>query len=956
MPYSARRSNPIALRRTLQFVSLLVGSLIVPLVPRHASAQDLQQLETHFETHVRPLLVARCVGCHGPLKQEAGLRLDSGSAVQVGGDSGPVLVAGNSRESLLIQAIERSSGLEMPPDRPLEPAEIEAFRIWIDQGAYWPVGLDGRDRSLSDQHWAFQSVEPPQVPLESNAERDGGSEAIRPIDRFVAQAQQARGLSPLGEADRATLLRRMSFDLTGLPPSFDEVERFMNDSRPDAYERQLDRTLASARFGEHWARHWLDVARYADNKGYVFFEQKEYPWAWTYRDWVRQSLDADWSYDRFLIDQLAADLVAPNRPAEELAGLGFLAVGGHFVNNSHDIIDDRIDLISRGLTGLTLACARCHDHKYDPLTQADYYALYGVLASCYEPLVPPAIAVVAPGASSGPTDAAAYESELAKRLNDLQSFVQGKVDGLATSGRRRVDEYLLAVHERRRHPSAEEFMLIADPDDINPSMITRYEAYLRDQVDESHPIWGPWIVWSNLDHWDSVEETERAIEPRRETWSPTLVRYLTEPAPSSLAELATRYGVLMRWIDKRHFAIPDPPPAPLDPLDLAHWNWTSDELQAFDAELFALGKPAVLPVQLDWGFLSLFPDRATQGEYNAKLTALEAWMNESQAPVRAMVLVDRPEPVNLPVFLRGNPNRPGQRVARSVYRPGAGRAAVEQGSGRWELAQTLVDPAHPTTDRVWVNRVWMHVLGEPLVESPGDFGLRSDQPLIFELLDHLVVQFRQSDRSSKSLIRELMLSATYRRSSYSDSESLVAMNVDPRNATYWRAHRKRLTYEAMRDSLLQIAEQLSTERGGPALKAIDQWGRRRSLYLFIDRLDVAPVLSRFDFPDPNATSPRRVSTTVPTQALFWMNDQQVESIARELAALSLKLSPAADAKTRIERMIERVWQRPAEAFEVQAALDFLDSESMAHGGTIDESSWVRLAQALLMANETTYID
>ena len=938
-------------------VTLALSLLLAP--PLFAQEPNGEALR-HFETHVRPLLVGHCLGCHGPTRVEGGLRLDSAAAIAAGGDSGVLLVPGRADESLLIEAVERHGDLAMPPERPLESDEIAALRRWVDDGAAWPEGSDGRGADLTAEHWAFLPIANEPTPIDA-----GPSDALRPLDRFLDDARRPLGLPVVGPADRTALLRRLTYDLTGLPPERSDVAAFERDERPDAYERQVDRLLASAKFGEQWGRHWLDVARYADNKGYVFFEQQKYPWAWAYRDWVVQALDRDLPYDRFLLEQLAADRLTDDPDPARLAALGFLTVGGHFINNTHDIVDDRIDAVTRGLTGLTLACCRCHDHKYDPLTQADYYALYGIFASSYEPLVPPSLD--RPGDPTSPTE---YEQELQRRQEDLESFVAGKVAGLAESGRRRVDEYLLAVHERRHHPAAEEFMLIADPNDINPAMITRYEAYLREKTDERHPVWGPWHRFADRNEAAAEGEPLDPNDAERSGWSPGIVAALTRDEPTSVAALAAAYGRLFRAIDdrRRGAAADDATTAnessPEETSNDDLLSGLSDtELGLLEAELFGSGVPAVVPAQLDWGFLSLFPDRATQGEYDKRLKAVEAQLGSPEAPVRAMALLDRPEPVDSAIFLRGNPNRPGEIVPRSVPIPGAAeRIPVANGSGRLELALGLIDPSHPLTDRVWVNRVWMHLFGDPLVSTPGDFGLRSDPPVQRRLLDHLTVRLRDGDRSTKRLIRELVSSAAYRRSSES---SAAGEGIDPENRFWWRQNRKRLSFEAMRDTLLALGGRLSDRRGGPAEPGLEPFGNRRTIYAFVDRLDFAPLMARFDVPDPSATAVERTETTVPPQALFWLNHPEVLQLASETSAMArreLNASPPTDAEfdeRRIEALAERIWQRQPSESERSACREFLKRERSGEPPTDEaatEAVWERLTHALLMSNGTIFVD
>jgi len=341
--------------------------------------------ERFFETSVRPALVAHCLECHGP-KREGGLRLDSREAMLAGNDTGPAILPGKPDQSRLLTVIRYAAGdTQMPPKGKLPDETIAALTEWVKIGAPWPATSDlGGKAAVLDpdawrRHWAFRRVRRPIVPAVRR-----GVWPQSPVDRFVLATLESHGLEPSPEADRRALLRRLSFDLVGMPPTFEETEAFVADPSPDAYERVVDRLLASPQFGEKWARHWLDVARYADTKGYVFNEDRNYPDAWRYRDWVIAAFNDDLPFDRFVTLQLAADRVAPD-DANALAAMGFLTLGRRFLNNRQDILDDRIDVVTRGLMGFTVTCARCHDHKFDPIPTADYYSLYGVFDSSDEP-------------------------------------------------------------------------------------------------------------------------------------------------------------------------------------------------------------------------------------------------------------------------------------------------------------------------------------------------------------------------------------------------------------------------------------------------------------------------------------------------------------------------------------------------------------------------------------------
>jgi hypothetical protein len=401
------------------------------------------QAEEHFEKHVRPILVEYCHVCHGKEKQKAGLRLDSREAILKGSDSGPVLVPREPDKSRLIEVIRYQGETKMPPKQQLPAEAIAALAEWVKQGAPYPAAAStaagGSKRTATDPakgHWAFRPASSPTLPRIRNTAWPRAS-----LDHFVLALMESAGQPPLPAANPRTLLRRVSYDLIGLPPTFEEVEAFREDSSLDAYEKQVDRLLASPRFGERWARHWLDVARYADERGYVGVDvDRVYPFAYTYRDWVIQAFNEDLPFDQFIVYQLAADQLADGgrhaepgdhlaegntRHAERgghvdrrhLAAMGFLTVGRRFINNPHDIIDDRIDVVTRGFMGLTVTCARCHDHKYDPIPTADYYSLYGVFASSQEPDELPLLNLQPAG-----LDYEAFQSELKKLEEEKAKF------------------------------------------------------------------------------------------------------------------------------------------------------------------------------------------------------------------------------------------------------------------------------------------------------------------------------------------------------------------------------------------------------------------------------------------------------------------------------------------------------------------------------------------------------
>ncbi|KAB2646241.1 MAG: DUF1553 domain-containing protein, partial [Verrucomicrobia bacterium] len=397
----------------LALLALSAGGRATGVVP---TAEQL----AFFERHVRPVLVESCIKCHGPEKQKQGLRLDSREAVQKGSDDGPILTPENPEASPLVRALRREGDNPMPPKEKLPPGQADLLVQWVKMGAPYPATPGVAQDKLPDasKHWAFQPVRRPAEPTVKDP-----AWVQSPIDRFVLAKLEGKGMTPSPPADRRTRLRRATFDLTGLPPTAAEIEAFENDTADGAFARVLDRLLASPRYGERWGRHWLDVARYADTKGYVFEEERRYPYAYTYRDWVIRALNKDLPYDKFLVAQIAADQM-PGAESRDLAAMGFLTVGRRFLNNVADIIDDRIDVIARGTMALTVACARCHDHKYDPIPTADYYSLYGVFASSTEPRDLPLLAAPEQSAPSQ-----AFQKELEARQAKVDEFLQQKGTG-----------------------------------------------------------------------------------------------------------------------------------------------------------------------------------------------------------------------------------------------------------------------------------------------------------------------------------------------------------------------------------------------------------------------------------------------------------------------------------------------------------------------------------------------
>lgn len=918
------------------------------------STPNAAQREHFFEEQIRPILVDHCQKCHGPNKQQAGLRLDSLEGALKGGEHGPSLVTGDPEKSLLISAVRRTGDYEMPPDKPLSEAQIKALTKWVQDGAVWPIkgpviitptSPEGFARARRE-HWAFQLVKQPQTPAVKNA-----AWVVTPVDAHILAKLEAQGLAPSPAADKRTLLRRITFDLIGLPPTFAEVQAFELDTAPGAYARVVDRLLDSPQYGERWGRYWLDVARYSDTKGYVFFEDTNYPWAWTYRDYVIESFNQDLPYDQFLMEQLAADRMPQGDNHRSLRALGFLTVGGRFMSNHHDIIDDRIDVVTRGLQGLTVTCARCHDHKFDPIPTADYYSLYGVFRSTTEPVVPPLY--------DPPPDTEEYrkfDTELRARETKLREFMKTKQGEVVQGAKTRVAEYMLTAHATRDQPQTDDFMLLADGGDLNPKMLRRWQIYLEQSSKQQHRVLAVWNILRELPEADFAAQAAAAItklaaetDPTRSI-NPLVLRAFQEKPPQKLSDVADRYSELLNGAEKEWQAFKQTatagiqmPPASLPDRD-------QEELRQV---FYAPNAPTTLPASsLD--DLELLPDRAAQGVFRELGKAIETFRAEGPAaPPRAMVLQDADVPFEPRIFRRGSPNNQGDQVPRRWLQilGGDQRQPFQEVSGRLEVAKAIVSRDNPLTARVMVNRIWQHHFGTGLVRTPSDFGVRSESPSHPELLDELAWHFMTHGWLIKDIHRQIVLSNTYQQMSADRPECQA---VDPENRWLWKMNRQRLDLESLRDALLAVSGKLDRKVGGPSVNIlVTPTIPRRTIYASIDRLALPSFFRTFDYPTPDTTAPQRDQTTVAPQALFLMNHPFAVESAQQLSTRS-EISSAPDFPTRVARIYELVLARPPSESERQFAEEFFRGADQKVQETPE--TWVLFAQALLMTNEFSFVD
>ncbi len=781
------------------------------LIAAAAWAQSPADL-TFFETKVRPVLATQCYGCHSASAKTpfALLRVDSRAGLIAGGDSGPAIVPGKPDESRLVQVLRYTGTVKMPPSGRLKAEETGAIAEWIAKGAPWPeesapaatvpaAAAKGKD------HWAFQPVAKPAVPSVRDGQWPRGD-----IDRFILARLEKDGLTPANEAGRHVLLRRVTFDLTGLPPSPEEMDSFANDASPDAYDKVVARLLDTPGFGERFARHWLDGAYYADN--IEIGRRIPAREAWRYRDYVIAAFNSGTPYDLFLREQIAGDLMPAATPEDrkrQVTATGFLALGPWALVQADkeqlrmDVVDMQLDAIGKTVLGLTLGCARCHDHKFDPLPQRDYYAMAGMFRST--------------------------------------RTLSGRVSGIFS--------------------------------DINRVPLPESSQEMRRRS-------------------DAMEKYERAIGHAKTE----AARANKEKRPAKeIAELRNRVDIL-------EYTRPDPPSA------------------------------------------------------------------------YALTDVDFPEDCR--INIRGNASMTGGEVARGAIgaaSPEPMARIADFTSGRLELANWIVSPKNALTARVAVNRIWYAVFGQGIVPTIDNFGLRGQMPSHPELLDYLANRFVEGKWSVKNLVREMVLSRTYRQAS--GVEYPKAAGIDPGNRLLWRMNARRLEAEAIRDAMLAVTGELDPARGGPSLplsipgnanlaakpefiedraKLGDDLQFRRTIYLPNLRrgqLQSLDVLNLFDSPDNNQVTGARTSTTVPTQALFLMNSEFVRDRARTLARSLLARGSWQD-NDRVARLTRVLLNRAADVPDLALALGFL-REFEARGQSREEA-WTRYCQALLVSNEFLY--
>jgi len=915
--------------------------------------------EDFFETKIRPVFVNVCSECHGS-KATSGLRVDSRESLLKGGDSGlAAVVPGSPEKSLLIQAVQQTGTIKMPKGGKLAPDDVQNLVEWVKMGAPWPksrqIVASGSQYKISPEQrsfWSFQPLKADSVPAVKDTHW-----AKTAIDKFVLAKLESQGIRPAPSADRRTLIRRASFDLNGLPPTPEEIEAFEKDKSPKAFEKVVDRLLASPRYGERWGRHWLDVARYAEDdvrgldpkgRGYMPFNG-----AYVYRDWVIKAVNDDLPYDQFVRTQLAGDFVAGKNLPDVLPATAYLGGGPWLwdqaepVQGRADERNERIDAVTRGLLGLTVACARCHDHKYDPISQKDYYALAGVFASStYKeyPLV-------------SDTQVAAWrqkEQQLLDLQEQVEEFTKVESQQLASVLAAQTSQYMVAAWKVAGKPKATTDES-AEQSHVDPELLERWVKFLA-QPPKFYPYLKDWQAMISA---GGSEDEAKALA---ESFQQVVLK-----TAADAKKIKEENDVIKAKADVKKRSRRDALPNEFE-TDDQFCPGCSLELKALPTEQASLWVDLFLrslhsgseekPEPGLFVFRRWALKRRLSPDWQAYLSNLEQQIEETKKSLPKQYpfvhgISDKPALVNIAVNLRGNPHSLGDEVPRrflAVLSPPEPQPFAH-GSGRLELANDIVNS--PLAARVFVNRVWKWHFGSGIVATPDNFGVAGERPSNPELLDYLAASFKQNGMSLKKLQREIMLSAVYQTSA---QESPEAHEKDGANRYYSHFNRQRLDAESIRDSILFVAGDLDLKKTSGPSTDFGPDNTRRTVYCKVSRFRLNNYLQVFDFPNPSFTAEQRFSTNVPLQRLYFMNNDFVYAQAGKLAE---RVYSKPDQTARISEAYRLLYGRAPSAEEMELGLQFLRTTPEKPGYTVNGeplTAWRQYARVLLSANEFEFIN
>lgn len=983
-------------------VGLALNFLIADGLSQEVSDVDSKSFSIReiefFENKVRPLLSEHCLQCHGTddKKIRGGLRLTSRDEMIGGGDTGPAIVPGHPEESLLISSV-RYEDYEMPPKGKLKDSEIDILVQWIKMGAPDPrqsqplINSEPMSLEAGKRFWAFSPVKdslPPTTVDRTWARND--------IDRYLLANMESAGITPVEDAGRESLLRRIYLAVIGLPPTVSQIRLFVSDDRSieEILPEVVDELLASSHFGERWGRHWLDVARFAESSGGG--RSLMFPEAWRFRDYVIDAYNQDKPFDQFIVEQIAGDLLTHDshqQKTERLVATGLLALGPTNYEQQDkellrmEVIDEQIDTVGRAFLGLTLGCARCHDHKFDPIPMSDYYAIAGIFGST--------VALVDGNVSSYVTQPLASAEEVQAASKYLRQVkVLGKQ--LATA---KADLAKMSISKETSREVDKKTILA---DSLNGLVLDVTMAQLTGSWKES--TFSKQFVNQYYLHDDNSGKGKKkaVFLPKFESGG----NYEVRVSYSAGGNRASNTVVTVDHQDgKSKFLVNQSKQPPINGLfhSLGTFRFEADNAASVtisnegtdghvivDAVQFlnqvedsaVAGKDVLPSAVTPPGRRESEKENSTgEGKKPAEVVALEKRISEldrslkeiKKNPVRpvavAMSVKDSLKPKDGHLHIRGSVRNLGPVIPRGFLSVCSDEPRPEFGpdeSGRLQLAEWIASPDHPLTARVYVNRVWRHLFGKGLVSTIDNFGFVGEKPSHPELLDFLALDFIDSGWSTKKLIKKIVLSHAFQLSVAVDP---VAKEKDFENRLIWRANRRRVDAEVLRDSILFASGELDLTPGGRTIRKITQYDLgykfdtvRRSVYVPAFRNSMLPLFEVFDFANPNLVTGDRNTSTLPTQALFLMNDPEVIRASTKMADRLLAMSKIDDVERVRIAYLSTIGRKPTPA-EIQAVEEYLRQEiSGSHGGPdlsgdkIRQEAWARFCHALFASLDFRYVE
>ena len=904
----------------LIFIPISLHSQSLPNDEVHQRPIPTRQVD--FDREISPILTQHCIECHGPDQgaREAKLRLDLETTAKQPASSGKVpIVSGKPDESEILRRIKSIDPNDRmpPPDSgsKLTKSQIDLLSQWISEGANYTG------------HWAYQPYDKPRLPSIRQV-----NWPQQPIDYFILSKLEVEGITPNPQATKSEWIRRVYFDLIGLPPSPHEIKTFLTDHSPSSYQKVVDHLLASPRYGERWGRHWLDVARYGDSNGGD--ENHAYPHAYHFRNYVINAFNAGMPFDRFISEQLAGDLLSPSKDRERqldrLKATGFLAIGTKIlaeqdpIKKQADAVDEQIDTVSKALLGITVACARCHDHKFDPIPTKDYYAFAGIFHSTKTENTPLKT-------SEFLEKEALYKKKLTEFEMELERFEEAwrTRHPLSTFREREAESFDRGNVQIDLENYGKEIGIISDPGsqenfaeyDLTTKETHRVAMEIRYAAEKSRP--GKILLNGEVVADAAFATSTGGWGPDKQVWH--LEAVFTLPIGKHIIRLES--NPMMVHIDR-------------------------------------------------FRLIEITTDPSSSEDIN-KLISLRQQRTKvlEQRPIPEKTMtVSEGDVHHVKVHIRGDHNSLGEEAPRGflteIGPPNTHTIPVDQ-SGRKQLSEWLIAPENPLTARVFVNRVWRWHFGKGLVESTENFGTRGSRPSHMKLLNYLAKAFIEKEWSIKALHRAIVLSSTYQLSAQNENQN--ALKADPSNRLYWKRDIRRLEAEAFRDSLLALSGRLNSEIGGSPMnvksqdpspqdlvknRGIYEESSRRSVYLPVVRSNVYDFLTLLDF--PNAASPvgNRSTTTVPTQALLMMNHDFVQRESERILTELIDRFPSGDSSSLVRSLYLQLLGRAPNSIEMQFASEFISSFSQTvETEQLDQETPALSAfcHTLLMSNEFSYI-